>query len=176
MSVTTMPKPRLKTRLRTEIRERQHAEAALRQSEERYRIISQAISDYAFAFHFTPDGELIVDWLTDSFTKITGYPVPEVLGNPRALRTYIHPEDQERVMTTLRTLPPGQPTSYQFRLVTKQGQGPLASVLSLGSSGRNWTRHACLWRRPGHHRAETGGRSLKFPVSVRGQPAPDVGL
>ncbi|HEX9869041.1 MAG TPA: PAS domain S-box protein [Candidatus Tectomicrobia bacterium] len=122
MSVTIMPKPRLKTRLRTEIRERQHAEEALRQSEERYRIISQAISDYAFAFHFTPDGELIVDWLTDSFAKITGYPVQEVLGNPHALRTYIHLEDQEQVMTTLRTLPPGQPTSYQFRLVTRQGQ------------------------------------------------------
>jgi two-component system cell cycle sensor histidine kinase/response regulator CckA len=122
MSVTTMPKPRLKTRLAAEIRERQHAEEALRQSEERYRIISHAISDYAFAFHFTPAGELMVDWLTDSFTKITGYPVQEALGNPRALRTYIHPDDQERVMTTLKTLPPGQPVSYQFRLVTRQGQ------------------------------------------------------
>lgn len=122
MSVTIMPKPRLKTRLEAEIREHRHVEEALRQSEERYRIISQAISDYAFAFHFAPDGELIVDWLTDSFTKITGYPIQEVLGNHRALRTYIHPEDQDRVITTLRTLPPGQPTSYQFRVVTKQGQ------------------------------------------------------
>jgi hypothetical protein len=121
MSVTTMPRPRLKTRLQAEIRERQRAEAALRDSEERYRIISQAISDYAFAFHFTPDGALIVDWLTESFTKITGYLVQEVMGNPRALRTYIHPEDQERVTTMLRMLPPGQPVSYQFRLVTRQG-------------------------------------------------------
>jgi PAS domain S-box-containing protein len=122
MSVTTMPRPRLKTRLQAEIRERQRAEAALRDSEERYRIISQAISDYAFAFHFTPDGALIVDWLTESFTKVTGYPVQEVMGNPRALRTYMHPGDQDRVMTILKTLPPGQPVSYQYRLVTKQGE------------------------------------------------------
>lgn len=122
MSVTTMPKPRLKTRLQAEIRERQRVEAAWRDSEERYRIICQAISDYAFAFHFTPDGALIIDWLTESFTKITGYPVQEALGNPRALSTYIHPEDQARVMTTLRTLPPGQSVSYQFRLVTRQGE------------------------------------------------------
>ncbi|MBI3244890.1 MAG: PAS domain S-box protein [Deltaproteobacteria bacterium] len=122
MSVTTMPKPRFKTRLEAEIRERQHAEEALRQSEERYCIISHAISDYAFALHFAPDGALIVDWLTDSFTKITGYPVQEVLGNPHALHRYIHSDDLERVTTTLTTLPPGQPASYQFRLVTKDGE------------------------------------------------------
>lgn len=122
MSVTIMPKPRLKTRLRTEIRERQQAEAALRDSEERYRIISQAISDYAFAFHFASDGALIVDWLTNSFTKITGYPVSEVLGNPRALTTYIHPEDQERVMTTLRTLPPGDPFRRRLEILESETQ------------------------------------------------------
>ena len=121
MSVTTMPKPRLKSRLQAEIRERQRVEAAWRDSEARYRIICQAISDYAFAFHFTSDGALIIDWLTESFTKITGYPVQEALGNPRALSTYIHPEDQVRVITTLRTLPPKlKASSACFRSVTSR--------------------------------------------------------
>jgi hypothetical protein len=122
MSVSTMPKPRLKTLLQTEIRERQHAQEALRQSEERYRIISHAISDYAFAFHFAPGGALVVDWLTESFTKVTGYAVEDVLGKPDVLSSYLHAEDLDQVTTTLRTLPPGQSLSYQFRIVTKDGE------------------------------------------------------
>lgn len=113
---------RLNTLLQTEIAERRQAEQALRESEERYRIVSQSTSDYAFSFHFSEQGTLVLDWLTDSFTTITGYTVAEARSHPNLLDLYVHPEDLDRVATTITQLPPDQPTTYQVRIVTKQGE------------------------------------------------------
>jgi two-component system, cell cycle sensor histidine kinase and response regulator CckA len=113
---------RLNTLLQAEIVERREVEQALRESEERYRIVSQSTSDYAFSFHFLESGTLVLDWLTDSFTKITGYTVEEARSHPNLLALYIHPEDLDRVAATITRLPPDQPTTYKVRIVTKQGE------------------------------------------------------
>jgi PAS domain S-box-containing protein len=96
-------------------------EEALRENEERYRLVSQVISDYAFSLHFKADGSISYDWLTESFTKITGYEVAEVLGKPNLVQRYVHPDDLERLNTTIRRLPPGAITSYEFRLICRDG-------------------------------------------------------
>ena len=104
-----------------DITERKQAEEALRASEERYRMISQSVSDYAFSFHFTPDGDILTDWYTDSFAKITGYAIEDLLGKVNPWRIYIHPDDIERVLHTIRSMQPNVPESYEFRLYTKSG-------------------------------------------------------
>ena len=48
-------------------------QADLQEKEERYRIISTSISDYAYAFRVTPDGQLVKDWHTKAFETITGF-------------------------------------------------------------------------------------------------------
>lgn len=53
-----------------DITEQKKAEEALRENLERYKYISELISDYAYAFKITPEGELIGEWITDSFTKV----------------------------------------------------------------------------------------------------------
>jgi PAS domain-containing protein len=51
---------------------------ALRQSEERHRIISDTISDYAYAYIVNEDGSLKKDWATQAFYDITGYTFQEL--------------------------------------------------------------------------------------------------
>ncbi len=47
--------------------------AALRASEERYRLISETVSDFAYAARVTEDGTIIPEWVTDSFYRVSGY-------------------------------------------------------------------------------------------------------
>jgi PAS domain S-box-containing protein len=106
--------------LARDITTRKRNEAALRQSEERYRLVSHSISDYAFSFRVTK-GEFVLEWLTDSFTTITGYAVADVLAADHPLAVYMHPEDIPRITALVQSLPPAQPTTYEFRIRTKGG-------------------------------------------------------
>ena len=65
---------------------------------------------------------MVLEWLTASFTTITGYPVDDVRKSPNPLAVYIHPEDLPRIVEMIRTLPPMQPTTYEFRIRTKDGR------------------------------------------------------
>ncbi|MBZ0303078.1 MAG: PAS domain-containing protein, partial [Anaerolineae bacterium] len=94
-------------------------QADLVQSEERYRIISEMISDYAFAFRVEPDGTFTREWLTDSFTRIMGYDKDEVM-NDANLRFY-HPEDQPAVETHLKAVLAGEERNDDYRLIHKDG-------------------------------------------------------
>jgi two-component system cell cycle sensor histidine kinase/response regulator CckA len=101
--------------------EQKRAQAALRESEERYRLISQSISDYAFSYRFDEDGIGWLDWITESFSKISGYAVEELLGKPSPWTRYIHPDDLDRVAQAIKSLESGKPVSYECRLITKAG-------------------------------------------------------
>lgn len=107
--------------LARDITERKAQEAELRKEEERYRNVSESISDYAFSFAVV-NGDLRLEWLTKSFATITGYSVTEVRESPNPLGIYMHPDDIPRISTLIRTLPPEQPTTYEFRIRTKDGR------------------------------------------------------
>jgi len=64
--------------LREEIAERRAAEAALRESEERYRVVSELGSDLAFGFRIDLDDHMYDGWVTNAYTRITGYTLEEL--------------------------------------------------------------------------------------------------
>lgn len=42
-------------------------------SEDRYRKVSELVSDYAYSMRREPDGSTHIEWITDSFERLTGY-------------------------------------------------------------------------------------------------------
>ncbi len=67
-------------------------EAALHASEERYRVLSELISDYAYALDVDAEGGMILAWITDAFTRITGYD-PGSFSSLDGWMDRIYPED-----------------------------------------------------------------------------------
>jgi hypothetical protein len=97
--------------------ERIWAIGALRQSEERYRLISEASSDYVYSFNVDSDGVMTCEWITDPFTRITGFDAAEI--NIRGWTTLCHPEDVAIASRHQESLLSGRSDSVDIRIVTK---------------------------------------------------------
>jgi PAS domain S-box-containing protein len=103
-----------------DITERQQAELALQQSEERYRVISDMVSDYAFSFRVNPDGSHIREWTTEAFERITGYR-PDDPRMARGLGELVHPDDLTILQARTQRLLAGQPDTSEFRILHRDG-------------------------------------------------------
>ena len=100
------------------ITETVEAERALKASEERYRAVSELTSDFAYSFAIRPDGTFYNKWMTDAFTRITGFTCDE-LETEEDWLNLIHPEDRRMIQNHLQSLAKKQPAVDELRIVTK---------------------------------------------------------
>ncbi len=94
---------------------------SLRRSEERYRTVSELSSDLSFGFKVWHDGRVQGGWVTDAFTRMTGFDVSEMTGD-RWL-ALMHPEDRpalERAFAAAIGTGSGI-ARHLFRIVGKEG-------------------------------------------------------
>ena len=90
---------------------------ASRQSEERYRLVSEISSDYVYSLRVNKSGTLICEWITDRFTQITGYTSDEI--NFHGWRSLYHSGDLSVADQHYETLLSGHSDSIEVRIVTK---------------------------------------------------------
>ena len=94
---------------------------ALRQSEDRYRQVSETISDYAFATRVGVHGELCYEWATQGFTTTLGYTPEEVDAMEDRFRI-VHPEDRDAAEAHFQKLLAGTADTSEFRVFDKDGK------------------------------------------------------
>ncbi|WP_030006483.1 response regulator [Picosynechococcus sp. NKBG042902] len=89
----------------------------LRSSEARYR--SLVLNIPGAVYRCLPDAQWTMQFLSNGIEPITGYPATDFLHNQiRAFGDIIHPEDYPRVLASLGTLTPDNPTyTDEYRLV-----------------------------------------------------------
>ncbi len=90
---------------------------ALRQSEERYRLVSEISSDYVYSLKVNPDGTLVCEWITDPFTRITGYTPEEI--NARGWRSLYHAGETALTGQHYQALLTGHADTMEVRVVAK---------------------------------------------------------
>ena len=94
-------------------------EEALRESDARYRTVSELVSDFAFAFRVEPDGTLVREWVTGAVTRITGYDLDKIDARG-GWKRWIYPDDMPIVLGHLQACLSGQPRVSDFRVVIKE--------------------------------------------------------
>lgn len=96
-------------------------EEQLRESEERYRTISEITSDYAYAFRVEPHGKFTLEWMTAAFARISGLTQEEVMTRGGWLNLQHH-EDADTVQRYRDAVFSGQVQSCEFRIIAKSGE------------------------------------------------------
>lgn len=104
-----------------ELTERRKVEQALRESEERFRIISAVSSDYTFSSRLTPQGDLEHIMLNGAFESITGYSKEEFMA-AGGWRATLHPEDRVQDDRDMAILHQNRSVSTELRVLKKGGE------------------------------------------------------
>jgi PAS domain S-box-containing protein len=104
-----------------DITARKQAEAATRSSEERFRNISEIMSDYTYGIEVHADGTLRSVWKAGAFEAITGY-TPEEFDARGGWRSVFYTDDLPIAAQRFKRLMAGQDDISEFRIITKSGE------------------------------------------------------
>lgn len=103
-----------------DITEHKKAEESLRKSEDRYRRISELISDFVYSIRVEPDGSQVPEWSTETLTRIIGIEYTELL-KQGGWQKVIHPEDLHIVTQRAQNLAKGNSDICEYRVIAKDG-------------------------------------------------------
>lgn len=109
-------------KMRDELEDRvQQRTAELAEANQRYRLVSELTSDYAYALRVFPDGMAEVEWVTDAYARITGFSVPK----QKSLvewESLVYSDDRPIMEKRRQNLLAGQSHVCEFRIVTAAGK------------------------------------------------------
>jgi diguanylate cyclase (GGDEF)-like protein/PAS domain S-box-containing protein len=114
-----------------DVTERQRVEAALRESEARFRQLAENIDDIFWLMDFREDRMI---YISPGYEKLTGYPVDSAMQNPWSWLVSLHPDDRARIGPAVEAMTTGGGAfDDEYRIITRSGEVRW-----------NWTRSTLL--------------------------------
>ena len=107
-----------------DVTERQRAEAAVRESEKRFKLIAETIDD---VFWINAADHLELSYVSPAYERIWGRPRDQVCKDPQSFLSTIHRDDLPGISAALAGLNSGLPFELEFRIV--RPDGTVASIL-----------------------------------------------
>jgi PAS domain S-box-containing protein len=162
-----------------DVSEQRRAEQALRESEERHRLIAELSTDYAATFLADEAGGLAIESATDGFARVTGC-TPAELEKRGGWTSLVHPDDLPVLRRSVHRWLEGQTDVSEFRIVTGGGEIRWQQYL-----GRARGEPLTGGRRPvvvaardvterKRNEAALAGQKRVLELLVQGAPLPDV--
>ncbi len=103
-----------------DVTEQYNRENELYSNQEKYRLLSELISDAASSVIVEPDGTLKREWSTDKLIKEYGYSYDDIDTFDK-WATIVHPDDLTIFRTALESFKKSGKVSVDLRIITKQG-------------------------------------------------------
>ncbi len=103
-----------------DVTERRGSERQLKNSEARYRVISELTSDIVYAYELSADGRVASKWQVGGIEGLAGQ--SGVSEAPLAWLTQVHPDDVSIIESRDQRLRLGVPSTDEFRLLTADGR------------------------------------------------------
>lgn len=121
-------------------------EAALRASEERYRLISSVSSDLLYSCLRAESGHFAIDWASSSVDRIFGHSLDDIRARG-CWRCFVHPDDLPVFDRNITELVPGQRSECELRVLGPDGDVHYIRAYTLvveeAASGRHRLYGAC---------------------------------
>ena len=106
-----------------DVTEQRRGDAALRDSEEWFRLLAEQSQDAIFRRSIAADGPF--DYVSPSVEAMTGYTPEELCSDPDILRKLVHPDDVPIVVANARALATTDVQAFELRWIRKDGGGDL---------------------------------------------------
>jgi two-component system, cell cycle sensor histidine kinase and response regulator CckA len=105
--------------LGVDITARKQAEAELRESEQRFRLMAETIQDVFWIA--TPTADRVI-YANPAYEQVWGQSCQELYQNPQRFRESIHPEDRDRALATIvGAREQGIPSDHEYRIIKPDG-------------------------------------------------------
>ncbi len=89
-----------------------------KESESRYRLISELVSDLAYSLHIKPDGNVEIEWATETLSEKLKLHIFE----KESWQSLICPEDMPIALEVIQQLLSGETSERELRIVTEKGE------------------------------------------------------
>jgi PAS domain S-box-containing protein len=93
-----------------------------RESEERYRVISELTSDYVYSVAVYPNGLAETNWLSGSVERITGYTMDEIRALEGGWNALVHPDELPSFRSLWLKLLANETIVHEYQIFTKSGE------------------------------------------------------
>lgn len=103
-----------------DVSEKRCAERTLRESEEFHRAIADLTSDFAYFARFTPDGDVVIESVSEGFVRFFGYTLAE-MNAMGGWSSVIHPDDRSIIAQTIQRSRDGHEDNGEVRTITQGG-------------------------------------------------------
>ena len=137
-----------------DVTQRRKIEDALRESEEKYRLLA----DYTYDWEYWIGPDETIVYTTPSCERITGYTAREFAEDKGLIRKIMHPDDVHALDHHLsQEFSRQQPCAVDFRIIHRNGDVRWIGHVCQPIYNDQGRIHRAAGQQPGHHRPQTRG-------------------